>query len=162
MSTAGADRDADGALAAAATALYDAVAARLAGYVHDRVVGLAAGWAPGNEVEAATAASGTAAAAHVLARLADLLAADVDGQATTPLEVVRGIVPHATEVLDRLGVPAVARDPFKEHRFPEDRYDLVPASLGALGHDVGEAAVVWGAAKAMAHRRRHQPASPPE
>lgn len=145
------------ALAAAAEALYGAVAARLAGYVERLVVGRLSdeGSPPHHDARAAAAEAGRLAEADVLPRLAALLAADVDEQQTTPLQLVRLAIPYATAALDRLGATPADRDRFEQDRFPEDRYRLVPASLGAIDEGTGEAAIVWGAAKAMAHRRRH-------
>ena len=42
-----------------------------------------------------------------------------------------------------------------EESFPDDDYDLAPASLADVDPDLVELGVAWGAAKAMAHRRRH-------
>ena len=99
--------------------------------------------------------AGRRAAADVAGRLGDLLSADVDAQATTPLEVVRGAVVYPTGVLLRAGVPAVVRDAFDEARFPDDAYGLTPASLGAVDPSLTDPARAWGAAKAMAHKARH-------
>ena len=79
----------------------------------------------------------------------------MDAQRSTPLAVVRGAVSYPTEVLRRAQVPPVPRDPFVSERFPDDPYGLTPASLQAMDPDLGELAIAWGAAKAMAHRRRH-------
>ncbi|MHB8681700.1 MAG: hypothetical protein ACYDA2_06365 [Acidimicrobiales bacterium] len=99
--------------------------------------------------------AGTAAAARVGEELDALARADVDAQRTTPLEILRGAVVFPTEVLRRAGLAPVARDRFAEERFPDDPYGLMPASLAVLGAEAGEAALVWGAAKAAAHRSRH-------
>lgn len=150
-------RSPDEELAARGTALYEAVAERLGPFVEACVLtrlGDAFGTLTPPQVAAAQAA-GAAAAAELLPELRALLAADVDAQATTPLSVLRRAVAHASGVLDLLGVPPVARDRFLEERFPEDRYDLLPASMGVLGPGVDELALAWGAAKAFAHRRRH-------
>lgn len=91
----------------------------------------------------------------VAATLEELVSADVDGQRSTPLAVVRTAVSYPTEVLRRAGVPPVARDPFVTERFPDDPYGLTPASLQAMDPALGDVAIAWGAAKALAHRRRH-------
>ncbi len=57
------------------------------------------------------------------------------------------------------GVVPARRDRFAEEHFPDDPYGLVPASIAAVDPDLLDAAVRWGAAKAMAHRRRHGPPS---
>jgi len=84
-----------------------------------------------------------------------LLEADIDAQSTTPLSMVRRAVPYATRVLADAGVPAVWRDRFDQDRFPDDVYNLTPATFTDLGADVAGQAIAWGAAKAWAHRRRH-------
>jgi hypothetical protein len=103
----------------------------------------------------AAARAGEDAAADVTARLRVLLAAPVDDQRATPLQVVRGAVTYPTDVLVRAGVPPVGRDRFAAERFPDDPYGLTPASLDALDPALAEPALRWGAAKAFAHRRRH-------
>jgi hypothetical protein len=84
---------------------------------------------------------------------------DVDAQASTPLSVLRAAVAAPTAVLRDAGVPPVARDRFAEERFPDDTYGLVPASVAAVDPALTDVALRWGAAKAMAHRRRHRPTS---
>ena len=100
--------------------------------------------------------AGAAAVAAVGPRLAALLGADVDAQGATPLQVVREAVRYPTAVLRHAGVAPPARDRFAQERFPDDPYDLTPATLEALDPDLAETAVRWGAAKALAHRRRHR------
>jgi hypothetical protein len=103
-----------------------------------------------------TAAVAGARAAEALApALGALLAADVDDQDVTPLQLVRELVRFPTAVLEAAGVPPVVRDRFAEERFPDDVYDLLPASLAAVDPGLREPALTWGAAKAFAHRRRH-------
>jgi hypothetical protein len=117
--------------------------------------------APGrDEVMARARRAGHRAQEDVSAKLRVLVAADVDAQRSTPLTVVRAAVSYPTEVLREAGVAPVPRDPFVSERFPDDPYGLTPASLGVLDPDLAELAIAWGAAKAMAHRRRHQ--DPPE
>jgi hypothetical protein len=100
---------------------------------------------------------GRRAQSDVAGKLGALLSADVDAQHATPLEVFRAAVAYPTVVLRRAGVAPPRRDEFAEARFPDDPYALTPASLQAVDPDVGELAIAWGAAKAMAHRRRHGP-----
>jgi hypothetical protein len=107
-------------------------------------------------VLARAAAAGELARQDVAGKLRALLGADVDAQRTTPLAVIRGAVSYPTEVLRQAQVPPVGRDPFVAERFPDDPYGLTPASLRAVDADLVEPAIVWGAAKAMAHRRRHE------
>jgi len=99
--------------------------------------------------------AGRSAQQEVAAKLAALLAQDVDAQRSTPLAVVREAVSWPTGVLREAGVAPMPRDPFVSARFPDDPYGLTPASLQALDPALGELAIAWGAAKALAHRRRH-------
>jgi hypothetical protein len=84
-----------------------------------------------------------------------LLGADVDEQRTTPLTLLRGAVRYPTEVLRAAGVPAVPRDRFAVERFPDDAYDLAPATWADVDPELAEIGIAWGAWKAMAHRARH-------
>jgi len=142
-----------------ATALADAIAASLPGWV-ERCVERRLTGGPGQPGEAGRAMerareAGRLAGAEIVPRLRALLASDVDEQWTTPLTLVREAVPYATAVLRDEGVPIPARDAFAASRFPDDLYDLTPANLQALGDEVGELAIRWGAAKAWEHKRRH-------
>lgn len=98
---------------------------------------------------------GRLAQEDVSGKLRALLTADVDAQHSTPLEVVRAAVAYPTAVLRSAGVAPARRDDFAEARFPDDLYGLTPASLRAVDPEVGDLAIAWGAAKAMAHRVRH-------
>jgi hypothetical protein len=59
-------------------------------------------------------------------------------------------------VLDELGVGPPDRDEFARRNFPEDRYDLTPASFADVDPTLHEPGLVWGAAKAhvVLQRRR--------
>jgi hypothetical protein len=71
------------------------------------------------------------------------------------LEVVRTAVREPTGVLERAGVPPVVRDTFDERSWPDDRYGLVPRTLGDLGDpDLGPLQLAWGLAKAKVLRAR--------
>jgi len=112
--------------------------------------------APGRAQAMARAAqAGRRAQQEVAARLDALLSQDVDAQRSTPLAVVREAVSWPTGVLREALVAPVPRDGFVSERFPDDPYGLTPASLGALDPSLGELAIAWGAAKAVAHRTRH-------
>lgn len=84
-----------------------------------------------------------------------LLEADVDEQATTPLSILRGAVRFPTEVLSDAGAPPADRDEVQERLFPEDVYNLSPASFADVDPSLAEPGMVWGAAKAFAHAQRH-------
>jgi hypothetical protein len=91
----------------------------------------------------------------VAGALRALLASDADEQAATPLEVVRTAYREPTGVLAAAGVPAVVRDEFDERAWPDDRYGLVPRSLGDLGDDaLSPLHLAWGMAKAAVVRAR--------
>jgi hypothetical protein len=154
----------------------DADLIRLGSELADVVIGAIPGWITGaiesrvtqweqigrgrpavekSELAQMAQSAGEHAAVAVAAPLKELLAADVDQQWTTPLALVRPLVGFATGVLEKVGVPGVERDDFQVARFPDDEYGLTPASLSVLGEDVADLALVWGAAKALAHRQRH-------
>ena len=138
--------------------LADSVEAALPGWVERVVAGRVADWnapVPPDTAERA-AEAGRRARDDVAPRLRQLLASDVDDQRSTPLSLVRQAVPYATEVLARAGVPPVVRDEVAERVFPDDDYDLVPATLGDVHPDLVEPGLVWGAAKAhvVLSRRR--------
>lgn len=99
--------------------------------------------------------AGVRAAADVGSRVRSLLAADIDDQRSNPLSVVRSAVIYPTEVLRQAGLPPVERDSFTEERFPGDDYDLTPASFADLEESLRELGLMWGAAKAWEHKRRH-------
>jgi hypothetical protein len=146
----------------------DEALAELGAHLADRVIAAVPAWVARcvdtrlpragperDEVMARAGAAGRRAQQEVAANLQALLAADVDAQRSTPLAVVRQAVSYPTEVLRAAQVPPVPRDPFVSERFPDDPYGLTPASLAAVDPELGEPAIAWGAAKAMAHRRRH-------
>jgi hypothetical protein len=91
-------------------------------------------------------------------RVRALLSSDIDAQAGTPLALLRSLVPHATAVLDAAGARPVTRDEFSTRSFPDDVYDLTPASFANVDPALHEPGLVWGAAKAHVHlaRRRRQ------
>jgi uncharacterized protein (DUF1800 family) len=141
-------------------ALADAVEAALPGWVERSAVRIMAAWlggAPDAGVVEAARAAGRRAGAEVSAEVRALLAADIDEQWTTPLTLLRAAVRYPTAVLQDAGVPPVERDPFRERLEPGDLYDLSPASFADVDPALAEPGMVWGAAKALAHRRRHLP-----
>jgi hypothetical protein len=108
------------------------------------------------DVLASAQAAGDAAAAQVGDEVAALLAMDVDAQRTNPLAVLRGAVRFPSGVLRDAGVPEVVRDGFAERSFPDDVYDLSPATWRDFGEDVHDAGIVWGAWKAQTVLRRRR------
>jgi hypothetical protein len=138
-------------------ALAEAIEAALPIWVHRCVSRIMTAWTGtvAAEVEEAAEAAGLRARAEVGGRVRDLLARDIDDQASTPLSILRAAVAFPTEVLHAAGVPPVERDEFRVRAFPEDVYDLSPASFADVDLSLHEVAMAWGAAKAMAHRERH-------
>ena len=95
-------------------------------------------WGRLDDVECARAEreardAGATASARVGAELRALMALDPADQRATPLEIVRSATREPTAVLEGLGIPPVVRDEFDERSFPDDRYGLVPRTLGDLG-----------------------------
>ncbi|MGI8807013.1 MAG: hypothetical protein ACR2KK_04075 [Acidimicrobiales bacterium] len=143
-----------------ATALADAVVTALPGWVERsvaRVLGAWQGDAADPAVLTRAREEGRRAAVEVGAAVRALLEADIDEQRTTPLSLLRSAVRYPTGVLQEAGVPPVERDPFQVRLLPDDLYDLSPASFADVDPALAEPGLVWGAAKALAHRRRHAP-----
>lgn len=113
------------------------------------------------EVAAAAAEAGRRAGAEVGRQMRSLLGADVDEQRTTPLTLVRAACRYPAAVLAEAGVPPVSRDPVSARLFPDDVYDLAPATLADVHPRLGELGIAWGAAKAYEHlaRRRRDASS---
>ena len=109
------------------------------------------------EVRAAASEAGQVARSEVGAELRELLELDIDDQRTNPLAVLRGAVRFPTAVLRAAGVPPVVRDDFKERSFPDDIYDLAPATWRDVDETLHEPGLVWGAWKAGEHLRRRRP-----
>lgn len=153
------DRDEDEAqLAHHATALADAIEAAVAPWVMRTVASVLeqVGRPLADDVRHQAAEAGEQARSDVGSAVRRLLAEDIDDQRTTPLSLLRGAVRYPTEVLKGAGVPPRARDEFAERAFPEDVYDLVPASFADVDPGLQEPGLVWGAAKAHVHLRRRR------
>jgi hypothetical protein len=140
-----------------ATALYESVVAAVPGWIERSVAHVvgATGTACDAGVAEAAAGAGVQAQSEVGPELLSLLETDIDDQRTTPLNIVRAAVPHATAVLEAAGIPPVQRDETRRRLFPDDLYDLSPASLGEIDAGLTEPGLIWGAQKAMAHLQRH-------
>lgn len=92
----------------------------------------------------------------VLPRLRALLLADVDVQSAGPLGILRDAVGEATAVLTDAGVPRPRRDEFAVRNFPDDPYELGPATFDDVDPALHDLGLRWGAAKAhlvLARRR---------
>jgi hypothetical protein len=150
--------DPDDTLARYAAALADAVEHALPGWV-DRSVRrvLAAQGIPATEATAdAIRAAGVAARDDGGARVRALLATDIDAQAGNPLSIVRSLVRYPTGVLRDAGAAPVDRDEFSVRSFPDDAYDLSPASFADVDPALHEPGLAWGAAKAYVHLARRR------
>ena len=153
------NQDDEATLRALAAALADQVEAVLPGWVErsvERRVLAHAGAVP-DATRAAAVDAGRRAAVEVGAAMRALLATDVDEQRTNPLAVLRSAVSYPTEVLAAAGVPPVPRSPFEARAFPDDVYDLSPATWSDIDASLQEPGIVWGAAKAhvvLTRRRR--------
>lgn len=101
-------------------------------------------------------ASARAAGDEAVQRLQSLLALDVEAQPTTPLSVLRAVTRHATAVLAAAGVAPVRRDEMRARSFPDDVYDLAPATWSDVDPRLHDPGVVWGASKARAVIDRHR------
>ncbi len=144
-----------------AAALVEVIEEVLPGWVERSVASVlvAAGLEVGDGVRADAAEAGRRAAAEVGAALRALLAADIDEQRSNPLSLLREAVRYPTEVLRRAGampVPVGERDDVKVRLFPDDVYDLSPATFADVDPRLTEPGLIWGAAKAHEHLRRHR------
>ena len=122
-----------------------------------RVLAAWQGGVPDPEVLEAAREAGLRARAEVGGAVRTLLEADIDAQRTTPLALLRSAVRYPTGILREAGVPPVERDPMQIRLLPDDLYDLSPASFADVDPSLAEPGMVWGAAKAFAHRQRHAP-----
>ena len=144
-----------------ATALADAIEAALPRGTERSVARVMMAWKGevDDDVHRAAAEAGRQAVAEVGPQVRALLAADIDDQHTTPLSLVRGAVRFPTAVLEAAGVPPVRRDEQQERLFPDDVYDLAPATFADVDPALADVGLVWGAAKAFEHLQRHKVAN---
>lgn len=84
--------------------------------------------------------------------LEGLLSLPFGQQPRGPLEVFQEAMRFPTEALRSAGLEAPTRDAAVREALPGDAFDLAPASSQALGQEVWEAHIAWGAAKARAFR----------
>jgi len=146
------------ALASYARDLADGIEAALPMWVErsvERMLVAYRGEVEPDERQAARAAAAEATA-EVAPAVRELLLTDIDEQRTSPLALVRGAVRYPTGVLEQAGVPPVERDPFTVRQFPDDAYDLTPASFADVDPALHEPGLTWGAAKAHVHLQRRR------
>jgi len=150
-----------------ATALADAIDGALPGWVERSVARRLAGGPDGDTtapawVTVAASDAGHRARAEIGPRVRALLEADIDEQRTTPLALLRTAASYPTAVLVAAGVTPVLRDDAQARLFPDDIYDLAPATFADVAPELTEPGLAWGVAKAWTHRRRHAtPLGPP-
>jgi hypothetical protein len=139
-------------------ALADGIDRAVAAWVVRCVLSIMEAWRGECPPEVATAAAraGAEARADVTPRVRALLDADIDEQHSTPLAIIRSAVRFPTAVLAGAGCPEVQRDDFAVRAFPADVYNLSPASLADVDEGLRQLGIVWGAAKAFEHKRRHR------
>jgi hypothetical protein len=145
-------------LAALATGLADGIQRVLGPWVVRNVERIMEAWqgtCP-EEIQQAAAAAAVRATDEVMPAVRALLATDVDEQRGNPLALLRPAVRYPTGVLRAAGVPGVVRDAEAERQFPDDDYDLTPASFAEIDRSLHEPGMAWGAAKAhvVLQRRR--------
>jgi hypothetical protein len=152
------DPDDAAALARYASDLADGIEQAIPGWVERSVRRVLSeqGIAVDDGRAAAIARAAAAARDEGVARVRRLLSTDVDQQAGNPLAVLRALVPHPTAVLRAAGARPVARDGFSRRNFPDDDYDLTPASFADVDPALHEPGLVWGAAKAHVHLARRR------
>jgi hypothetical protein len=95
-------------------------------------------------------------AERIVTDLAELLARDVDDQPTNPLTIFRSALGEITVFLQRHQVPIPPGDRFVAERFPDDPYQLGPATWSDIDDDLHLPGLIWGAwkAKTVLDRRR--------
>jgi hypothetical protein len=148
----------DERLAALARDLADGIDARLGPWVVRCVERIMMAWQGScpDEVRQAANDAGRAATSEVVPAVRTLLATDVDAQRDNPLAILRTAVRYPTAVLRAAGVPGVVRDGEAERQFPDDDYDLTPASFAEIDPSLHEPGMAWGAAKAHVVLRRRR------
>lgn len=149
--------DDEATLASYAGVLADAIAKAIPAWF-DRCVGRHLPLASWQQSIAGASYQGDAAqaSAETVAAVRALLETDITNQAVGPLEILRRAVSFPTSVLRGAGVEPVRRDDFAQRSFPDDVYDLTPASFVDVDASLHEPGLVWGAAKAHVHLRRRR------
>lgn len=144
-------------LAAYADALHAGVVAAIPGWVGRTTATRAASGGVAVD-DAALDDVATATVALVDRELRRILDADVDQGAGSPLEAVRAAVGPVTTLLETWGAAHPARDDFVADAFPDDRYEIGPASFADIDEALHEPGLIWGAARAHVHLRRRREA----
>lgn len=130
--------------ATTAERLTEALVAAFPGYVRSRLRDL--GVVAGSRIESAVEDAGAALEID-LTRELGLSAVE---QARSPLELVRAATHPVTQALESGGLRLQPRDEWLRAQYPEDVFDLYPASSQDLGEDVWRLHIQWGIDKAKA------------
>ena len=106
----------------------------------------------GVPLDAAVDAAIDRGASWLAGELDDLLSRPFHEQGRGPMELFQEAMRFPTEALTGSGLEPSERDPGQVSALPGDLYGLAPASSQALGDEVWQAHLAWGAAKARALR----------
>jgi hypothetical protein len=138
--------------------LLAAIDAALPGWVTREVSRVMMAWQGEVTVEVAdqARAEGEKARIEVTREVRELLDTDIDRQRTNPLSLLRKAVRFPAGVLQAAGVPPVVRAAFESQAFPDDIYDLSPASWRDIDESLHEPGLIWGAWKAKQHLERRR------
>ena len=101
-------------------------------------------------------AAGEEARSDVGVRLRRMLETDLDQQRSNPLSILRTATRYPTQVLLAAGVPRVVREPFAVEAFPEDIYNLSPATWSDIDPALQDYGIAWSAWKAHEFLRRRR------
>jgi hypothetical protein len=109
-----------------------------------------------DDLDLAAAVAGEEARRDIGARLRRLLETDLDQQRSNPLAILRTATPYPTQVLAAAGVPGVVRESFAVEAFPEDIYNLSPATWSDIDPALQDFGITWSAWKAHEFLRRRR------
>jgi hypothetical protein len=109
-----------------------------------------------DDLDFEAAAAGEEAGREIGARMRRLLETDLDQQRSNPLAILRTATRYPSRVLAAAGVPGVVREPFAVEAFPEDIYNLSPATWSDIDPALPEYGIAWSAWKAHEFLRRRR------
>jgi hypothetical protein len=108
------------------------------------------------DLDLKAAAAGEEARIDIGVRMRRLLETDLDQQRSNPLAILRTATRYPTQVLSSAGVPGVVREPFAVEAFPEDIYNLSPATWSDIDPALQDYGIAWSAWKAHEFLRRRR------
>lgn len=103
------------------------------------------------DVERATEQASLDAQSWTAELLPPVLATNDPQHVGTPLTVIRAAARFPTAVLRQAGAAELQRDDYARRHFPEDVFDLTPASWADIDDALVDPAIRWGAARVRAH-----------